>query len=407
MSLSNKNILLVISGGIAAYKALELIRLLKKANATIRCILTKSGEEFVTPLAVSALSENQVYTDIFSLKDETEMGHIRLSREADLIVVAPATANILAKMAHGLADDLASTTLLASNAPIIVAPAMNHMMWDNPATKENIKTLKGRGINFVEPEIGMMACGEEGQGRLAEPEAILNTIQAKISTNNKPLKGKKAIVTSGPTYEPIDPVRFIGNYSSGKQGIAIANLLMMAGAETTLIIGPSSEPIPSGLNTIRVTTAQEMLDACNHNLPCDIAVCAAAVSDWTPKQIKTNKIKKQPNEKPPTIELKENPDILHTISNLGNKRPSLVIGFAAETEDILNKAEEKLKRKNCDWIIANDVSAGTEVFGGDFNTIHILKCKKDKKVTIESLPKLHKTEVAEKLIDNIIQHLNY
>lgn len=403
MTLNGKHILLIITGGIAAYKSLELIRLIKKQSGHVRCILTKGGAEFVTPLSVAALSEEQVYSELFSLKDETEMGHIRLSRETDVVLVAPATANILAQMAHGLATDLASTTLLATNKPVIVAPAMNPMMWDNAATQDNIKTLKSRGITFIEPETGDMACGETGAGRLAEPENILEQLVDFFGNYQAPLSGKKAIVTSGPTYEPLDPVRFIGNHSSGKQGIAIATALAKAGADTTLITGPTHEDIPDIFKTVRITTAREMLAACEETLPCDIAVFAAAVADWRAEDTQNQKIKKQDGKTPPSFKLTENPDILKTISNAGNKRPPLVVGFAAETEDILEKATAKLARKGCDWIVANNVGAGTDTFGGDNNTVHLLKTTTTEKPEIEDWPTLSKAAVADKLVENIIE----
>lgn len=397
-----KSILLIISGGIAAYKSLELIRLMKKANMNVRCILTEGGAQFVTPLSVAALTEEKVYGDLWSLKDETEMGHIRLSREADLIVVAPASANIIAKMAWGLADDLATTTLLAANKPILIAPAMNPMMWNNPATQTNIKTLQQGGILMIGPNPGNMACGETGTGRMAEPEEIFASIKKSLmqkksgaslsqkksnaaylkSTidSEKPLRGKTALVTAGPTYEPIDPVRFIGNHSSGKQGQAIADALTAAGVKVTLVMGPM--------------TAADMLRACERALPVDIAVCAAAVADWTPIKPAKNKIKKGSGA--PVIALKENPDILKTISN-HKKRPKLVIGFAAETDDLVKNAKAKLKKKGCDWILANDVSKN--VFGADDNTIHFITT-----TSTEKWPRQPKTEIARHLVSKIAEN---
>lgn len=366
--LKNKSILLIISGGIAAYKALELIRLLKKDGAEVRCILTQGGAQFVTPLSVASLSENPVYSDLWSLKDETEMGHIRLSREADLIVVAPASANMIAKMAYGLADDLASTTLLASDKPVVIVPAMNQQMWAHAATQENITTLKRRGVLQIGPGAGEMACGETGLGRMAEPEEILQQIKT-ILVSKKNLKGFKALVTSGPTYEPLDPVRFIGNRSSGKQGHAIAAALAQAGAVVTLISGPTSLPAPANVKIANVETAAQMLKACETALPVDIAVFAAAVADWMPAKTQTQKIKKRGDVSPPDIKLKENPDILKTIS-AHKKRPKLVIGFAAETENLIQNAKAKLKSKGCDWILANDVSEGS--FGADENHVHLV-----------------------------------
>ncbi len=370
-NLKNKNILLVISGGIAAYKSLELIRLTRKSGGSVRCILTSGGAQFITPLAVSALSENETYSNLFSLKDETEMGHIRLSREADIIVVAPASANMIAKLANGIADDLASTTLLAANKQIILAPAMNHEMWNNAATQDNIRKLVSRGIKTIGPVEGDMACGEFGMGRMIEPEEILGFILDFFF--ERPLKGLSAIVTSGPTFEPIDPVRFIGNRSSGKQGHAIACALYEAGATVTLISGPVNEKPPAGVKVINVETANEMLGAVEKSLPADIFISAAAVADYAPAAPSAQKIKKQPGKAAPAISLKENPDILKTVSN-HKKRPALVIGFAAETENLIENAKTKLKTKNCDWILANNVSEN--LFGSDENQIYMISSSK-------------------------------
>jgi phosphopantothenoylcysteine decarboxylase/phosphopantothenate--cysteine ligase len=395
-SLENTSILLVISGGIAAYKSLELIRLLKKAKAHVRCILTKGGEQFVTPLSVAALSEETVYTDLWSLKDETEMGHIRLSREADLIVIAPASANIIAQMANGFAADLASTTLLAADKPILIAPAMNHRMWLNPATQDNITKLSARGTHIVGPTKGDMACGEFGPGRMSEPEEIFQAIQA-FFTKDRPLSGKRALVTSGPTFEPLDPVRFIGNRSSGKQGHAIARELAEAGAHVTLICGPVNLNDPLGVHTIHVETASEMLNAAEtalENDPAyDIAVCAAAVADWAPVDPRPQKIKKTFDALAPSIALKENPDILRHISN-HKRRPALVIGFAAETENLEANAHAKLIKKGCDWIIANEVTEG--VFGADDNHVIVLAGS-----TPEDWGTLPKTAIAHRLVKKI------
>lgn len=366
-SLENKNILLVISGGIAAYKSLELIRLIRKSGGRVRCILTKGGAEFITPLSVSSISGEQTYTDLWSLKDETEMGHIRLSREADLIIIAPASANMIAKLANGIADDLASTALLAANKPILLAPAMNHEMWNNPATQDNIAKLRERGYLQVGPTEGEMACNEFGLGRMSEPSDILNSILGFFF--ERPLKGLKAIVTSGPTFEPIDPVRFIGNRSSGKQGHAIAAALQQAGADVTLISGPVNLPDPAHVKMIKVQTAAEMLAATENVLPADIAVCAAAVSDWSPAATQDQKIKKQSGKAPPALQLKENPDILKTLSN-HKKRPKLVAGFAAETENLIENARAKLLSKKCDWILANNVSEN--LFGSDENQVYLI-----------------------------------
>lgn len=390
-SLENKSILLIISGGIAAYKSLELIRLLKKAKAHVRCILTKGGEQFVTPLSVAALSEETVYTDLWSLKDETEMGHIRLSREADLIVIAPASANILAQMTHGLASDLASTALLAANKPILAAPAMNHRMWLNAATQENITKITARGISLIGPVSGDMACGEHGPGRMSEPEEIFQAILRFF--HNRPLTGRRALVTSGPTFEPIDPVRFIGNRSSGKQGHAIAQALEEAGAQVTLICGPVNLNDPHGVKTIHVETASEMLKAAENALPCDIAVCAAAVADWAPADPRQQKIKKAFDAKAPSIDLIENPDILEHISK-HKHRPSLVIGFAAETENLETNAKAKLVKKGCDWILANDVAEN--LFGSDTNHILLLDGTDP-----EDWGTLSKTSIAQRLVRKI------
>lgn len=396
--LNGKRILLMISGGIAAYKSLELIRLLKKSGASVRCVLTNGGAQFVTPMSVAALSEEEVFTDLWSLKDETEMGHIRLSREADLIVVAPASANILAQMAHGLAEDLASTTLLATNRPVMVCPAMNPMMWQHAATQENLKTLEQRGIQILMPNDGDMACGETGTGRMREPEEILDAI-TNYFQHNKPLAGYKALVTSGPTYEPIDPVRFIGNRSSGKQGHAIASALSHAGAAVTLVTGPVALPDPEGVETIHIETAQEMLDACENALPADIAICAAAVSDWRASEEAKQKIKKGDNKNAPELSLMENPDILQTIS-MHTKRPQLVIGFAAETENLIKNAKAKLDKKSCDWIIANNVGE-TEIFGADQNHVTLVTSTET-----QEWPQADKQTIARDIVAEIIKTMS-
>ncbi|MGH6892503.1 MAG: bifunctional phosphopantothenoylcysteine decarboxylase/phosphopantothenate--cysteine ligase CoaBC, partial [Dongiaceae bacterium] len=342
-------ILLIVSGGIAAYKSLELIRRGRDRGLSFRVILTRGGAEFVTPLSFSSLSGEKVYQELFSLTDEAEMGHIRLSREADLVVVAPASADLMAKMAHGLADDLASTALLATDKPVLVAPAMNVMMWANPATQANIATLKARGIHVVGPGSGDLACGEEGSGRLSEPHDILDAIE-KLLGHERLLSGLKALVTSGPTYEPIDPVRYIANRSSGKQGHAVAAALARLGAETLLVSGPTHEADPAGVAVRHVETAAEMLAACEAALPVDVAVCAAAVADWRPAQPGNQKLKKN-GATSGSLELTANPDILATLSQSKKARPRLMIGFAAETEQVVKHAEEKLKRKGCDWIL--------------------------------------------------------
>ncbi len=399
-TLSGKRILLVISGGIAAYKSLELIRLLRKARCEVRCILTKGGAEFITPLSVSALSEHPVYTDLFSLKDESEMGHIRLSREADLIVVAPASANLMAKLANGIADDLASTTLLASDKKVMIAPAMNPEMWAKPSTQRNIKTLENDGIIIVGPTSGEMACGETGLGRMIEAEDIAQSIE-KYFSKSAPLSGMTALVTSGPTYEPIDPVRFVGNRSSGKQGHAIAEALSLAGANVTLVTGPVSIPDPLGVKTIHIETASEMLDACKSAPASDIAVCAAAVADWGIKSPAGHKMKKRAGAAPPTLDFSENPDILATICQ-SSARPKLVVGFAAETEDAIKSAQEKLIRKGCDWILANQVGkTENPVFGTDHNQVTLVSRSK-----IDEWPPLSKKEVAVRLVEAMISYFN-
>ena len=401
--LKDKRILLIISGGIAAYKTLELIRLLKKSDADVRCILTKGGAQFVTPLSVAALSQNKVYSDLWSLTDETEMGHIRLSRESDLIVVAPASADLMTKMAHGLADDLASTTLLASGKPVLIAPAMNPEMWAHPATQANLKILNKRSILQVGPNDGDMACGETGSGRMSEPDQIFTAITDFFF--DKPLNGYKALVTSGPTYEPLDPVRFLGNRSSGKQGHAIAKALRDAGAEVTLISGPVHLPDPAGIDTIHVETAQEMFDACSNALPIHIAVCAAAVSDWTPARPQTQKIKKTDKNHAPDFALKQNPDILKMIATHPAHRPDLVIGFAAETHDLETHAKDKLARKGCDWMIANavgpDERGAEKTFGADQNQIYFISQEET-----EEWERADKKMIARKLVNYIINHVS-
>lgn len=375
IDLTDKKILLIISGGIAAYKALELIRLLKGKGAEIQCILTKGGAQFITPLSVSALTGEKCYTDLWDLNDESEMGHIRLSRDNDLIVVAPASADIMAKIAHGLADDLASTTLLACNKPVMIAPAMNPAMWENTATQANIETLRQRGFIFSGPESGDMACGETGLGRLRAPEDILQDIQSFFLNESmpKPLSGKTVLVTAGPTYEAIDPVRFIGNHSSGKQGYAIAQALYDLGAKVTLVSGPTALDAPANINLVRVTSAKEMLTACKAALPYDIAICAAAVADWACDSVRPQKIKKQEGEENLTLNLIKNPDILKTLGHAdAAHRPSLVIGFAAETEHTAENAQKKLYSKNADAIIANTVNSSQSVFGADENEVYVI-----------------------------------
>jgi phosphopantothenoylcysteine decarboxylase / phosphopantothenate---cysteine ligase len=372
----DKRVLLLIGGGIAAYKCLELIRRLRERGTTVRCVLTAAAHEFVTPLSVASLAEHKVYEDLFSLTDESEMGHIRLSREADLLVVAPATADLLAKMAHGLADDLASTVLLATDKPVLVAPAMNPQMWAHPAMQRNLAVLRRDGIRIAGPNAGDMACGEVGLGRMAEPMEIIGAIEAffaeAAALEGRPLAGRAALVTSGPTQEPIDPVRFIANRSSGKQGHAIAEALRDAGATVTLVSGPVALADPPGLKTVRVGSAREMLAACEAALPVEVAICAAAVADWRPEAVPDRKIKKSEGASP-VIRLVENPDILRTLAHHATARPRLVIGFAAETGDLEAQARAKLARKGCDWILANDVSPGTGIFGGERNAVTLIR----------------------------------
>jgi phosphopantothenoylcysteine decarboxylase/phosphopantothenate--cysteine ligase len=398
--LAAKRILLVISGGIAAYKALELIRLLRKSGATVRAVLTKAGAEFVTPLSVGALTEDKVYSELWSLTDEAEMGHIRLSRESDLIVIAPASADLLAKMANGLADDLASTMLLAADRPVLIAPAMNVRMWEHPATIANLATLESRGVTKVGPNPGPMACGEFGLGRMAEPAEILTAI-ADHFAGSKPLAGRRILVTSGPTQEAIDPVRFISNRSSGKQGHAIAAACARLGAETILISGPTQEPAPPGVKLVPIESAEEMLAACQAELPVDAAICAAAVSDWRPADPAAQKIKKKAGAAAPDIHLVQTPDILATLSGPGSRRPHLVVGFALETENLVENAKAKLRSKGCDWIVANAATQDSTVFGSSYNTITLVTA-----VGAELWPRASKQEVGERLAAAIAENLS-
>ncbi|MDB5492710.1 MAG: dfp [Phenylobacterium sp.] len=392
--MNEKRVLLIVGGGIAAYKALELVRLLRKAGVAVRPILTAAGAQFVTPLSLAALAEDKVYADLFSLTDEAEMGHIELSRSADLVVVAPATADLMAKAANGLASDLASTTLLATDKPVLMAPAMNVRMWQHAATRRNLARLEADGVAFIGPDEGAMACGEYGPGRMAEPAAIFQAILALLETA-RPLAGKRAIVTAGPTAEPIDPVRVITNRSSGKQGYAIAAALAALGADVVLVSGPTALPTPARVKRVDVETAQEMLIACEAALPAEIAVCVAAVADWRPTTVGDVKIKKGSGG-PPSIALEETPDILATLST-NQRRPRLVIGFAAETHDVEANAKAKLGRKGCDWIVANDVSVeGT--MGGDANAVSIVTV-----AGIERWERLPKAEVARRLAARIAQ----
>jgi phosphopantothenoylcysteine decarboxylase/phosphopantothenate--cysteine ligase len=393
------SVLLIIGGGIAAYKSLDLVRRLKEREVAVRTILTHAGAEFVTPLSVSALTENKVHQDLFSLTDEAEMGHIQLSRSADLVVVAPATADLIAKLASGLANDLASTALLATDKPVLMAPAMNVRMWDHPSTQRNVTALKQDGVLFVGPSDGEMACGEFGPGRMAEPLEIVAAIESALTRSSAPLAGTRALVTAGPTHEPLDPVRFLANRSSGKQGYAIADAFVRAGAETFLVSGPVDLAPPARAKFYRVETAREMMAACESALPVDVAVFTAAVADWRPSVAANHKMKKQAGAPPPSVTLEANPDILATISQ-GAKRPLLVIGFAAETEDVIANAKAKLVRKHCDWIVANDVSAASGVMGGDRNTVHLVRAG-----ATESWPELDKAEVGRRLVTRIAEIL--
>ncbi|MEL6647101.1 MAG: bifunctional phosphopantothenoylcysteine decarboxylase/phosphopantothenate--cysteine ligase CoaBC [Pseudomonadota bacterium] len=391
--LASKRILLIIGGGIAAYKSLELIRRLRERGATVTPVLTRAGAEFVTPLSVSALAGTKVFQDLFDLTDEAEMGHIELSRSADVIVVAPATADLMSKMATGQADDLASTLLLATDTPVLVAPAMNVRMWEHVATQRNTATLNNDGIAFVGPNAGDMACGEFGPGRMSEPLEIVAAIEDRIA--NGPLKGKRVLVTSGPTHEPIDPVRYIANRSSGAQGTAIARALSALGAEVVFVTGPADVPPPGGVNVVPVGSAQDMLTAVQSALPVDAAVFAAAVADWRVASASEHKLKKSKNGLP-KLDFEENTDILATISHLGPQRPQLVVGFAAETEDVVAHATAKRDRKGCDWIVANDVRPETGIMGGAENDVTLIT-----KDGSEEWPRMSKDQVAKRLADRI------
>ncbi|MDQ0503658.1 bifunctional phosphopantothenoylcysteine decarboxylase/phosphopantothenate--cysteine ligase CoaBC [Xanthobacter agilis] len=405
--LAEQRILLIIGGGIAAYKCLDLIRRLKERGATVRTILTTAAQQFVTPLSVGALSGERVFGDLFDLTAEHDIGHIRLSREADLVVVAPATADLLAKMACGLADDLASTALLATDKPVLVVPAMNPRMWAHPATRRNLATLAADGIAVVGPNAGAMAeRGEFGEGRMAEPLEIVDAIAARLSAARLAvvrgagsLAGRRLLVTSGPTHEPIDPVRYIANRSSGKQGHAVAAAAAAAGAEVVLVSGPAEAPDPAGVQVIHVDSARQMLAAVEAHLPVDAAVFAAAVADWRVADASEQKIKKA-GAGAPTLTLVENPDILATVSHHSTLRPRLVVGFAAETETVIAHAQAKRARKGCDWIVANDVSPATGIMGGDSNTVHIVSA-----AGVEHWPPASKTEVAARLVARIADAL--
>ena len=395
--MTGKRILLIIGGGIAAYKSLELIRTLSKRGIASRCVVTKGGQEFVTPLSVAALSGDKVYTDLFDLTDEAEMGHIELSRSADLVVVCPATADLIGKAAGGLATDLATTALLATDKPVLMVPAMNVRMWTHPAVRRNVETLRTDGVSVMEPDEGAMACGEFGPGRLPDVGAIADEIERTLKGGARPLTGLHALVTAGPTREPIDPVRYLSNHSSGKQGYAIAEALAGAGARVTLVSGPVSLPTPAGVTRIDVETAREMLKAAETALPADVFVSVAAVADWRPAKAAARKLKLKGTDDAPALNLAENPDILKTISRKKKQRPSLVIGFAAETHDVEDHAQAKLKRKGCDWIVANDVSG--DVMGGADNEIALIRAG-----GVERWPRMDKSSVAKQLVDTIAAH---
>jgi phosphopantothenoylcysteine decarboxylase/phosphopantothenate--cysteine ligase len=392
--LAGKRILLIIGGGIAAYKVLDLIRRLRDAEAAVAPVMTRAAGEFVTPLSVAALAGDRVRTDLFDLGDEAEMGHIQLSRAADLVVVAPATADLMAKMAGGHADDLASTLLMATDKGVLIAPAMNVRMWNHPATRRNLATLGADGVAVVGPNDGAMACGEFGPGRMAEPEEILAAIAAALGAG--PLAGRHVLVTSGPTHEPIDPVRYIANRSSGAQGTAIAAALRDLGARVTFVTGPAMVPPPSGVAVVRVETAREMADAVAAALPAEAAVFAAAVADWRVANAAGRKMKKDGTGRAPALEFAENPDILATVAKMSEGRPRLVVGFAAETDDVLANATAKRARKGCDWIVANDVALATGIMGGTENAVTLVTVE-----GAESWPRMGKDAVARRLAERI------
>jgi phosphopantothenoylcysteine decarboxylase/phosphopantothenate--cysteine ligase len=398
--LDGKRVLLVIGGGIAAYKALDLIRRLKERGAAVRCILTRAAQEFITPLAAGALTGERAFTDLFDAQGEFDVGHIRLARETDLVVVAPATADLMAKMAGGHADDLASTVLLATDKQVLIAPAMNPRMWEHPATRRNLAQLTADGVAVVGPKEGDMAeRGERGIGRMAEPVEIADAVENLLAgTGTKPLAGKRVVITAGPTHEPIDPVRYLANRSSGKQGHAIARAAAAAGAEVTLVSGPVNLPDPTGVKTVKVRTAREMLAAVEKALPADVAIFAAAVADWRTEETK-QKIKKGNGS--PKLSLVENPDILATVAARKSKRPKLVVGFAAETDNVVAYAKDKRARKGSDWILANDVSAETGIMGGDHNKVHLVTA-----AGVESWPDQSKDEVARALVARIAATLD-
>ena len=396
--LAGKRILLIIGGGIAAFKSLDLIRRLRERGASVVPVITKAGQEFVTPLSASGLAAEKVYTDLFDLTDEAEMGHIELSRAADLVVVAPATADLLGKMAGGLANDLASTLLMATDKRVLVAPAMNVRMWEHPACQRNVATLKGDGVLFVGPNEGDMACGEYGPGRMSEPLEIVAAVEAALADG--PLEGKHVVVTSGPTHEPIDPVRYIANRSSGAQGTAIAAALAALGADVTFVTGPADVSPPAGVKVVKVQTAREMLEAVQGALPADAGIFAAAVADWRVVSESGSKIKKDGKGSLPVLEFAENPDILATVSQMEAGRPGLVVGFAAETDDVIAHATVKRTRKGCDWIVANDVSPETGIMGGAENAVTVISAE-----GAEEWPRMGKDEVARKLAARVAEAL--
>jgi phosphopantothenoylcysteine decarboxylase/phosphopantothenate--cysteine ligase len=396
---TGKRILLIIGGGIAAFKSLDLIRRLRERGFEVTPVLTPAAEQFVTPLSAAALASRKVYRDLFDLTDEAEMGHIELSRSADLVVVAPATADLMAKMAHGQANDLASTLLMATDTPVLIAPAMNVRMWEHPATRRNLATLQGDGVQTVGPDEGPMACGEYGFGRMAEVPQIVAAVEGALSSG--PLSGRHVVVTSGPTHEPIDPVRYIANRSSGAQGTAIAAALAGLGARVTFVSGPATVPPPAGVNVVRVETAQQMRDAVMAALPADAGVFAAAVADWRVANAAGRKMKKDGTGKPPTLDFVENPDILAEVSALDTDRPRLVVGFAAETNDVVAHATAKRDRKGCDWIVANDVSEATGIMGGNENEVTLITAG-----GAETWPRMGKGDVARRLAERIAEGLS-
>ncbi|MGE0210842.1 MAG: bifunctional phosphopantothenoylcysteine decarboxylase/phosphopantothenate--cysteine ligase CoaBC [Parvibaculaceae bacterium] len=409
--LHGKRIILILGGGIAAYKCLELIRRVKERGCGVRVIMTRAAKEFVTPLSVASLTREKVYDDLFSLTDEAEMGHIELSRSADLLVVAPATADLMARMAAGLANDLATTTLLATDKPVMIVPAMNVRMWQHPATQRNLKALQADGVTVVGPNDGDMACGEYGPGRMAEPAEIIAAIEAHFGgkgaaapaaalSRDRPLQGRKVLVTAGPTHEPIDPVRYIANRSSGRQGYALGAAAVALGAETIIVSGPVNLPLPPGAGVVPVETGQEMLKATERELPADIAVFTAAVADWRVAAAADQKLKKDGSGKPPALALEQNPDILKTVATRKEKRPRLVVGFAAETENVIENAKRKLAAKGCDLIVANDVSKASGVMGGSRNTVHLVSAG-----GVESWPEMGKDEVANRLMRRLAEML--